>query len=223
MSLLDDEDVIASDNASLIFTKIQQIQGEVFKEMLNPLLKKIKTGSSELMPRICFEVNSKYTKKSIFTGGIEKIFEAQISIGDYLDSVLSCNNEKQLAEGVSRIDCRKVNRMGLAVDFVITALLHKSPIVLIENITELPDSPRRKDIENVLIHSWAKNKFVFLDNVYDNHSTIVLFTAHPRNEIKKGYYPVWDEHDHYQWYGNILKDYSDNGVIFIELEELFIE
>ena len=65
---------------------------------------------------------------------------------------------------VYRIDCRKVNRMGLAVDFVITALIHKSPVNHIENINELPKSPRRKDIEGVLIHSWAKNEFVFLDS-----------------------------------------------------------
>ena len=54
--------------------------------------------------------------------------------------------------------------MGLAVDFVITALIHKSPVNHIENIKELPKSPRRKDIEGVLIHSWAKNEFVFLDS-----------------------------------------------------------
>ena len=64
---------------------------------------------------------------------------------------------------VYRIDCRKVNRKGLAVDFVITALIHKSPVNHIENINELPKSPRRKDIEGVLIHSWAKNEFVFLE------------------------------------------------------------
>ena len=54
--------------------------------------------------------------------------------------------------------------MGLAVDFVITALIHKSPVNHLDNINELTKSPRRKDSEGVLIHSWAKNEFVFLDS-----------------------------------------------------------
>lgn len=103
--------------------------------------------------------------------------------------------------------------MGLAVDFVITALIHKSPVIIIENINELPKSPRRKDIEEVLIHSWAKNKFVFLDDVYDTRPPIVIFTSRPNNEIESGYYPVWDKNDNYQWYGDILKEISSNGVV----------
>lgn len=205
MSLLDDEDDLVNNNVCLV----KPIAEKIIDNLISPLLQKL--GSTEPMPRIGMEVNRNYTLPFVGSGGVTKYGVSSISIRECLDKLLGDKNKLQ--DGINSIDCSKVNRMGEAVDFVITALINNSPIILIENITELPDSPRRKDIEGVLIHSWAKSEFVFLDNVYDSRSHIVIFTSRPSNEIESGYYPVWDNNDHYQWYGNILKDISTNGVI----------
>ena len=209
MSLLDDEEDLINNNIIVI----KPMADRIINNMINPLLQKQKNGSTEPMPRIGIEVNNVYSMPFIGSGGVVKNGQTSISIRECLNKLLLANGEKKLEDRITRIDCREVDRMGAAVDFVITALMHKNPIILIENITELPDSPRRKDIEGVLIHSWAKNEFVVLDDVYDTRSHIVIFTSRPSNENESGYYPVWDNKDNYQWYGNILKEISDNGVV----------
>ena len=209
MRILDDEEDLRNNDIILI----RMIAERILDDMISPLLQKQKIGSTEPMPRIGFEITSSYTMPFVGSGGVVKNGVGSINFREYLDRVLLANGEKELKDMVSRIDCRKVNRMRLAVDFVITALIHKSPVILIENINELPKSPRRKDIEGVLIHSWAKNEFVFLDYIYDTRPPIVIFTSRPSNEIGSEHYPVWDKNDNYQWYGDILKEISYNGVV----------
>lgn len=200
MSLFDGVEEIINDDSFLI----GNITEDIIKDMINPLIQKQKDDPTEPMPRIGWEVNKSYKMPFIIRSS--EIVEKSINIRECLNNVLSGIGEDKLEDKRTCINCREVIHMGRAVDFVITALISKSPIILIENINELPESPRRKDIEGVLIHSWAKNEFKCLDYVYDTRKKIVIFTSRPKDEIGSGYYPVWDAHDNYQWYGNILKE-----------------
>lgn len=213
MSLLDVEDDLVNNESFLL----PSIVKKKLSEVLVPLLDKLKGGVTDQMPRIAFEVNGEYIYRYIGDNGIEKADAAKLNIANTINSILNKNGVEELKEYVTHIDCSKVDRMGLAVDFVITALNDNNPIILIENINELPECPRRNDIEAVLIHSWAKDNFVFLDNVYITRPHIVIFTTKPKCEIEDSYNPVWNDNDGYEWYGNILKDVSIDGIVDAEL------
>lgn len=202
MSLLDDEDDLVNNDSALL----PYIVKKKLSEILVPLLDKLKGGATDRMPRIAIEVSSEYIYKYIGTCGIEKQSTIKVNFANIISEILKENGEKELSEYITHIDSRKVDRMGIAVDFVITALNAKNPIILIENINELPECTRRDDIEAVLIHSWAKDNFVFLDNVYDTRPHIVIFTTKPKCEIGECNNPVSYDNDGYKWYGNILKD-----------------
>ena len=133
MNLLDIDDnaIIARVDQVSTEIKFNENYGEFAFNLTSNLLEKIKKGSTGLMPRICLEVNSEYTFKFILTDGNEVNIKQEFGFEGLLSSVLSSNGEKKLVKGVTYIDCREVKRMGTAVDFVITALHHKSPIVLI--------------------------------------------------------------------------------------------
>ena len=212
--LMSDEYIAVSFSATIAKNKIQKRVG--------PILDKIKKGD---MPncntRLCYETNRVYGIYYTNSDGNTVFEESNINILDCINKILQEHNEAKLTEYINHIDCSKVTRLGAAVDFVITSLISKNPIILIENITELPESPRREIIEKVLVHSWAKDEFVFLDNTYNTHPHIVIFTCRPQKDCKGCYHPVWDERDKYDWQGNILKEISENGVINVEQFNLF--
>lgn len=200
--LLDNEDDLVNNDAILLQPLVHRKLHKIVSPYLNRLLNE--EANTDRMLRIAFEINETYSVPYKGTDGRVKSSQASINIADCINTILKEHSEEELKDKITRIDCSKVERMGVAVDFIISSLSSRNPIILIENITELPESQRRCDIANVLIHSWAKDDFVFLDDIYDTRPHIVIFTTRPKSELGDSYYPIWHEWDKFEWHGNIL-------------------
>ena len=128
------------------------------------------------------------------------------------------------------IDCRTL-RKNDAIGFL--EILSKQsdlvrPIVLIENITEIPDEDSVHDnpeyVKNVLIHSWKKPMNDFYNPISKNHfyikpeNFIVLLTA-PSVPQKNTLETVWRASDGFAFGGDYVNDKKEYILVNLEIDK----
>ena len=128
------------------------------------------------------------------------------------------------------IDCRTL-RKNDAIGFL--EILSKQsdlvrPIVLIENITEIPDEDSVHDnpeyVKNVLIHSWKNPMNDFYNSISKNHfyikpeNFIVLLTA-PSVPKKNTLETVWRASDGFAFGGDYVNDKKEYILVNLEIDK----
>jgi len=174
------------------FITFDKVWNQFKKEELDICLPKV--GNSDWLPKMCYIVPSQM---------------------DFLQRM----KEECTSQGktLCYIDCRTVRTRSMAANFIKNlfgsgyqegifepAHIADSAVVIIDNITEIPDIPERELIANILIHSW-KEELCSIDNgVIDFRKYLIYLIQRPEEEAKDPW-PVWRASDGIGWGGNILE------------------
>ncbi|MBQ7209748.1 MAG: hypothetical protein IJS05_02490 [Paludibacteraceae bacterium] len=126
--------------------------------------------------------------------------------------------KKELGRPIYSIDCRYLCKFDVIgwLEEVAKLPLSQKPILVIENITELPtedayhDNP--KYVQNLLIHSWKNPQNDFYNAhsgnsfsiIPENYTIFITWTPENRQKLDK----IWNPSDGIAWIGNIDEDYQ---------------
>jgi hypothetical protein len=95
------------------------------------------------------------------------------------------------------LDCRTVSSYNTAIGYLTTISNQPGSIILFENFDEIPDSPEKKYVENILIRIWERD-FILPRNNY-----FVLFAT--SNDYKTQNPNLLKNIKSLDWYGSIRK------------------
>ena len=115
------------------------------------------------------------------------------------------------------IDCKTVRTRSVAAEFIkklfgsgyqegnFTPADNKnSAVIIIDNITEIPDVPEREIIANILIHSWKEKNYYIDNGVINLEKYLVYLIQRPDEEVKNPW-QVWRASDSLGWGENMLE------------------
>ena len=134
------------------------------------------------------------------------------------DCIIFESLQKHKDRTVYVIDCKKLSKYDAIgwLEAVSKLPLSPTPILVIENITEIPDS--EKYVENLLVHSWKNERNDFTDNrpgqnfkqfTLKPHDYLVFLTWTPDSADKIN--NVWNKSDNLAWIGN-FQNYKDKFI-----------
>ncbi|MBR5824363.1 MAG: hypothetical protein IKY67_09510 [Paludibacteraceae bacterium] len=69
------------------------------------------------------------------------------------------------------LDCRSVTSLSSAMGYLTTISRDPYSVILLEHFDEIPDSPEKKYIENILIHIWERDFMMHRNNFFVLFST----------------------------------------------------
>ena len=181
MAFFDEDEVLdEAAKAQTIFQKNEELSCDKFhNEMIAPRLKKL--------------VSRKPIGK--FAVGMYIPTDPAYRFGVASSIVSLCN---MIKVGCYVIDCRNVTSYGQTMEYLYQISQHPFSMIIIENFDEIPDSPDKKYIENILLGVWER------DFMMKRSEFAVIFTTsngdgvnipHQLKKIKR-----------LEWYGNIRKE-----------------
>ena len=177
MSILDLNDI--EKQADEVVMKMHQDQDswtKFHKEIVEPRVKKLMQGKS----------------MRHFAVGVYVPSDFRIGLGQSLSSLCLANNIN-----FYHLDCRTVSSYNTAIGYLTTISNQPGSIILIENFDEIPDSPEKKYVENILIRIWERD-FILPRNNY-----FVLFAT--SNDYKTQSSNLLKNIKSLEWYGSIRK------------------
>ena len=177
MSILDLNDI--EKQADEVVMKMHQDQdswAKFQKEIVEPRVKKLMQGKS----------------MRHFAVGVYVPSDFRIGLGQSLSSLCLANNIN-----FYHLDCRTVSSYNTAIGYLTTISNQPGSIILFENFDEIPDSPEKKYVENILIRIWERD-FILPRNNY-----FVLFAT--SNDYKTQNPNLLKNIKSLDWYGSIRK------------------
>ena len=96
-----------------------------------------------------------------FAVGVYMPKDFPYGLGQSLDSL--CDAEKVV---FYHLDCRGVTSLNSAMGYLATISRAPYSLILLEHFDEIPDSPEKKYIENLLIHSWERDFMMKRSNFF---------------------------------------------------------
>ena len=127
-----------------------------------------------------------------FAVGVYVPSDFRIGLGQSLSSLCLANNIN-----FYHLDCRTVSSYNTAIGYLTTISNQPGSIILFENFDEIPDSPEKKYVENILIRIWERD-FILPRNNY-----FVLFAT--SNDYKTQNPNLLKNIKSLDWYGSIRK------------------
>ena len=177
MSILDLNDIEKqADEVVMRMHKDQESWTKFQKEIVEPRVKKLMQGKS----------------MRHFAVGVYVPSDFRIGLGQSLSSLCLANNIN-----FYHLDCRTVSSYNTAIGYLTTISNQPGSIILIENFDEIPDSPEKKYVENILIRIWERD-FILPRNNY-----FVLFAT--SNDYKTQNPNLLKNIKSLDWYGSIRK------------------
>ena len=177
MSILDLNDIEKqADEVVMRIHKDQESWTKFQKEIVEPRVKKLMQGKS----------------MRHFAVGVYVPSDFRIGLGQSLSSLCLANNIN-----FYHLDCRTVSSYNTAIGYLTTISNQPGSIILFENFDEIPDSPEKKYVENILIRIWERD-FILPRNNY-----FVLFAT--SNDYKTQNPNLLKNIKSLDWYGSIRK------------------
>lgn len=177
MSILDLNDIEKqADEVVMRMHKDQESWTKFQKEIVEPRVKKLMQGKS----------------MRHFAVGVYVPSDFRIGLGQSLSSLCQANNIV-----FYHLDCRTVSSYNTAIGYLTTISNQPGSIILFENFDEIPDSPEKKYVENILIRIWERD-FILPRNNY-----FVLFAT--SNDYKTQNPNLLKNIKSLDWYGSIRK------------------
>ena len=177
MSILDLNDIEKqTDEVVMKMHQDQDSWTKFQKEIVEPRVKKLMQGKS----------------MRHFAVGVYVPSDFRIGLGQSLSSLCLANNIN-----FYHLDCRTVSSYNTAIGYLTTISNQPGSIILIENFDEIPDSPEKKYVENILIRIWERD-FILPRNNY-----FVLFAT--SNDYKTQNPNLLKNIKSLDWYGSICK------------------
>ena len=177
MSILDLNDIEKqADEVVMRMHKDQESWTKFQKEIVEPRVKKLMQGKS----------------MRHFAVGVYVPSDFRNGLGQSLSSLCLANNIN-----FYHLDCRTVSSYNTAIGYLTTISNQPGSIILIENFDEIPDSPEKKYVENILIRIWERD-FILPRNNY-----FVLFAT--SNDYKTQNPNLLKNIKSLDWYGSIRK------------------
>ena len=177
MSILDLNDIEKqTDEVVMKMHQDQESWTKFQKEIVEPRVKKLMQGKSMRHFAVCVYVPSDF----------------RIGLGQSLSSLCLANNIN-----FYHLDCRTVSSYNTAIGYLTTISNQPGSIILFENFDEIPDSPEKKYVENILIRIWERD-FILPRNNY-----FVLFAT--SNDYKTQNPNLLKNIKSLDWYGSIRK------------------
>ena len=177
MSILDLNDIEKqTDEVVMRMHKDQESWTKFQKEIVEPRVKKLMQGKS----------------MRHFAVGVYVPSDFRIGLGQSLSSLCLANNIN-----FYHLDCRTVSSYNTAIGYLTTISNQPGSIILFENFDEIPDSPEKKYVENILIRIWERD-FILPRNNY-----FVLFAT--SNDYKTQNPNLLKNIKSLDWYGSIRK------------------
>ena len=177
MSILDLNDIEKQADEVIMRMHIDQESWTKFqKEIVEPRVKKLMQGKS----------------MRHFAVGVYVPSDFRIGLGQSLSSLCLANNIN-----FYHLDCRTVSSYNTAIGYLTTISNQPGSIILFENFDEIPDSPEKKYVENILIRIWERD-FILPRNNY-----FVLFAT--SNDYKTQNPNLLKNIKSLDWYGSIRK------------------
>ena len=127
-----------------------------------------------------------------FAVGVYVPSDFRIGLGQSLSSLCLANNIN-----FYHLDCRTVSSYNTAIGYLTTISNQPGSIILFENFDEIPDSPEKKYVENILIRIWERD-FILPRNNY-----FVLFATSNDNKTQNP--NLLKNIKSLDWYGSIRK------------------
>ena len=177
MSILDLNDIEKqTDEVVMKMHQDQDSWTKFQKEIVEPRVKKLMQGKS----------------MRAFAVGVYVPCDFRIGLGQSLSSLCLANNIN-----FYHLDCRTVSSYNTAIGYLTTISNQPGSIILFENFDEIPDSPEKKYVENILIRIWERD-FILPRNNY-----FVLFAT--SNDYKTQNPNLLKNIKSLDWYGSICK------------------
>lgn len=177
MSILDLNDIEKqADEVVMRMHKDQESWTKFQKEIVEPRVKKLMQGKS----------------MRHFAVGVYVPSDFRNGLGQSLSSLCLANNIN-----FYHLDCRTVSSYNTAIGYLTTISNQPGSIILFENFDEIPDSPEKKYVENILIRIWERD-FILPRNNY-----FVLFAT--SNDYKTQNPNLLKNIKSLDWYGSIRK------------------
>ena len=177
MSILDLNDIEKqADEVVMRMHKDQESWTKFQKEIVEPRVKKLMQGKS----------------MRAFAVGVYVPCDFRIGLGQSLSSLCLANNIN-----FYHLDCRTVSSYNTAIGYLTTISNQPGSIILFENFDEIPDSPEKKYVENILIRIWERD-FILPRNNY-----FVLFAT--SNDYKTQNPNLLKNIKSLDWYGSMRK------------------
>ena len=177
MSILDLNDIEKqADEVVMRIHKDQESWTKFQKEIVEPRVKKLMQGKS----------------MRHFAVGVYVPSDFRIGLGQSLSSLCLANNIN-----FYHLDCRTVSSYNTAIGYLTTISNHPNAVILIENFDDIPDSPEKKYVENILIRIWERD-FILPRNNY-----FVLFAT--SNDYKTQNPNLLKNIKSLEWYGSMRK------------------
>lgn len=177
MSILDIDNLEKElDEVIMRMHKDQESWTKFQKEIVEPRVKKLMQGKS----------------MRHFAVGVYVPSDFRIGLGQSLSSLCLANNIN-----FYHLDCRTVSSYNTAIGYLTTISNQPGSIILFENFDEIPDSPEKKYVENILIRIWERD-FILPRNNY-----FVLFAT--SNDYKTQNPNLLKNIKSLDWYGSIRK------------------
>ena len=177
MSMLDFDDIEKqTDEVVMKMHQDQDSWTKFQKEIVEPRVKKLMQGKS----------------MRHFAVGVYVPSDFRIGLGQSLSSLCLANNINFYP-----LDCRTVSSCNTAIGYLTTISNQPGSIILFENFDEIPDSPEKKYVENILIRIWERD-FILPRNNY-----FVLFAT--SNDYKTQNPDLLKNIKSLDWYGSIRK------------------
>jgi hypothetical protein len=127
-----------------------------------------------------------------FAVGVYMPKDFPYGLGQSLHSL--CNAEKV---SFYSVDCSGITSLNSAMGYLATISRAPYSLILLEHFDEIPDSPEKKYIENLLIHSWERDFIVKRNNFLVIFSTSKDYGNQTPELLKKI--------KSLDWHGNIRK------------------
>ena len=177
MSMLDFDDIEKqTDEVVMKMHQDQDSWAKFQEEIVEPRVKKLMQGKS----------------MRAFAVGVYVPSDFRIGLGQSLSSLCLANNIN-----FYHLDCRTVSSYNTAIGYLTTISNQPGSIILFENFDEIPDSPEKKYVENILIRIWERD-FILPRNNY-----FVLFAT--SNDYKTQNPNLLKNIKSLDWYGSIRK------------------
>ena len=165
-----------ADEVVMRMHKDQESWTKFQKEIVEPRVKKLMQGKS----------------MRHFAVGVYVPSDFRIGLGQSLSSLCLANNIN-----FYHLDCRTVSSYNTAIGYLTTISNQPGSIILFENFDEIPDSPEKKYVENILIRIWERD-FILPRNNY-----FVLFATSNDNKTQNP--NLLKNIKSLDWYGSIRK------------------
>ena len=100
-------------------------------------------------------------------------------LGQSLDSL--CDAEKVV---FYHLDCRSVTSLSSAMGYLTTISRDPYSVILLEHFDEIPDSPEKKYVENILIRIWERDFILPRNNYFVLFATSNDYKTQSSNLLK---------------------------------------